>query len=402
MSRVIKKIFINKNFAFMWAGAIFVSFGFQMYNFSLPIIIYSLTESSLAMSIMKVANALPIIIIGILSASFIDKYNKKHIMLIVLIIEILLISITLLFTQYNSLSIYFLYLLGFLLSFCSYIFSIAKTSILPYIVKKEELLSANSKSTLTATLISIIGPSIAAVSITLLSFRFNFLVFLISLITLFFFINAITIDIESKNKNSKKKFKKMSIIELFSDKNNITHFTFTMVLLSFSNSLVNGVLTFFALNNLSVSPFQLGLAYSLSGIGGVLASLYISKLRLLLTHNKLILICVILNFIGIFMIVFTSEWWILGISIFIRTFGLSMLSIYFISYRQENVPIDMLGKVSSTFNMITKGVPILGTIIAGVFAEFFNIRLLFGFSSIIILYLMIKNIRYKPTLYDNG
>jgi MFS family permease len=402
MDSFLTKFFINKNFALLWVGAIFVSFGFQFYSFALPVLVYGFTESSFIMSLMRIVNTLPIFIFGIISGYFIDRFNKKNIMLLVIIIEIMLLAITLIAASIIHIQLWFYFILGFSLSTCSYIFSIAKTSVLPIVVEKDDLLRANAKSMFTNNFIGIIAPSLAGATFALYSYKINFLLFMFSLIILFFFIRAVNINHLDSNLSKREKQNKnkhritiKSLFELFSVSNNSRQLTLTMVLITFSNSLINGVLIFFALEYLTITPTQLGLTYSLSGIGGLLSSLLINKIREKLGANQLILISVTLNLIGTICLYFSTLWWVLGLSIFLRTFGTSMLSILFITIRQEITPINMLGRVASTYNMVIKGIPIIGTLLAGIWGELLDLRYLFLLSILLSIVPLVFYLRDK-------
>ncbi|MGE1164478.1 MFS transporter [Peribacillus simplex] len=398
MYRNFKSFFINRNFTYIWLGAIFVTFGFQVYSFALPIIIYDYTESSFAMSLMKLANFLPIFIFGIISGQLVDRHNKKKIMLSVLAIEIFLLFITLTWTYFYDIKIWLIYFLGFSLSTCSYIFSIAKTSILPIVVKKEDLLRANSKSSFTTVLLGIIGPSLAGTFLHLHTYKLNFFIFMISLLILFFFIKAVKINnnipiFENGSKKEKKRIKFKSVFDVLANKNEARDLTIIVTILAFANSLVNGILIFFAYEYINISSYHLGWIYSFSSIGGLLSSLFIKKIRAAYGSSNLILFSILLNLFGTVSLLFTSSWWFLGFSIFFRTFGVSLISIFFITYRQENTPINLMGRVSNTFNMVVQGIPVLGTLLAGIWGEFLDVRLLFGLTTLIVFFSLIKHLK---------
>ncbi|MCM3324761.1 MFS transporter [Cytobacillus kochii] len=395
MEKLINKIFINKNFLYLWIGAIIVSFGNQLYTFSLPILLYKQTESSFAISIIKIINVLPVFLIGYFSGALVDKFNKKNIMIITLFIQIILLCFTILFLNFNYNNLLYLYFLAFILSCCSYTFSIAKTALVPYITGKEEIQRANSRSMFSQTLINIIGPSIAGSVFILYSYKLNFSIFLISLVILLFFVSRVKFNIEPQ-KNSdiipkkKKKIKIYFFLDLIKNNKFLFNLTITMLFINFTNSLVSGIIIYFAMNNLGLSSTQIGFILGLSGLGAVFATLLIKYIRTYLGDKILILIAISTCLFGNLTLLFVNEWSHLIIPLFLNGLGLTLISIFYITYRQENTPYDQMGKVASTANMIIRIPPLIGMALSGLWGELLPIKHLFLLAAILLIFPLYK------------
>ncbi len=70
----------NKNFLFLWGGSTVQSIGLQMYILAVPLLIYSMTESALAMSTMRAIDFFPNIFLGIIAGVLVDRVNRKTMM----------------------------------------------------------------------------------------------------------------------------------------------------------------------------------------------------------------------------------------------------------------------------------------------------------------------------------
>lgn len=397
MNGIYKRIFINKNFLYLWIGAIIVSFGSQLYTFSLPLILYKLTESSFAMSIIKVLNVLPIFLIGYFSGALVDKFNKKYIMIITLSIQIILLSITILFSNANSNNVLYFYFLAFTLSCCSYTFSIAKTALVPLITGKEEIQRANSRSMFSQTLINILGPSIAGSVFILYSYKLNFSIFLITLLILLFFVSRVKYNVilqkEPINNSLKQKDrKKIFFLDLIKNNPFLFNLTISMLFINFSNSLVSGIIIYFAISNLGMSPTQIGLTLGLSGLGGIFATILIKYIRTHLGNKGLTLIAISTCLFGNLTLFFVNDWWLLIIPLFLKGFGLTLISIFYITYRQENTPDHLMGRVASSANMIIRITPPIGILISGLWGEILAIRYLFLLAALFLIFPLYKNI----------
>ena len=70
----------NNNFLFIWFGSTVSSFGYQMYIIAIPLLIYQLSESALAMSTMRAIEFFPNIFIGMIAGVLVNRYNRKKMM----------------------------------------------------------------------------------------------------------------------------------------------------------------------------------------------------------------------------------------------------------------------------------------------------------------------------------
>src|SRR5699024_5686498 len=70
----------NKNFMLIWSGSAISGFGMQMYVLAIPLLIYEISQSALAMSTMRAIEFLPNIVIGMFAGVLVDRLNRKKIM----------------------------------------------------------------------------------------------------------------------------------------------------------------------------------------------------------------------------------------------------------------------------------------------------------------------------------
>ena len=124
----------NRNFMLLWGGSLISNFGYQMYIIAVPLLIYDLSRSALAMSMMRAIEFLPNIFIGILAGVFVDRFNRKRMMQWTSGIRVVAMIGIVFLLMSDELSLWSLYLLGFILSVASYTFGNAHHAVLPQIV----------------------------------------------------------------------------------------------------------------------------------------------------------------------------------------------------------------------------------------------------------------------------
>lgn len=130
----------SKPFFFLWLSEIFSLTAFNMVNFLLILIAFSLTSSNTAVSGVVLSFTVPAIVFGILAGVYVDRWNKKYVLLITNAIRFFLAIILGLFHK----NLPTLYLVSFLMAVVTQFFIPAETPIIPLLVEKKYLLSANA------------------------------------------------------------------------------------------------------------------------------------------------------------------------------------------------------------------------------------------------------------------
>ena len=118
----------------------FCQIGINMFNFVLVLIAFAVAKSNTAVSGVVIAFMLPSLLFGILAGVYVDKKNKKNVLFISNILRAILV-IPLIFLHTN---IFMIYLLTFLVAIITQFYVPAETPIIPHLVKRELLLSANA------------------------------------------------------------------------------------------------------------------------------------------------------------------------------------------------------------------------------------------------------------------
>lgn len=130
----------EKPFFYLWLGEVFTQISFNLLNFFLILLVFSLTKSNTAVSIVVISFTLPAILCGVLAGVYVDKWNKRKVLYISNIIRAILLVI-LAFSYHSVIAIY---TLSFFIALATQFFIPAESPMIPLIVKKKLLLSANA------------------------------------------------------------------------------------------------------------------------------------------------------------------------------------------------------------------------------------------------------------------
>lgn len=138
-NRIIQVLCIRP-FSFLWLSEVTSQIAMNMVNFILILLAFKLSHSNTAVSGIVIAYTVPAIIFGIFAGVYVDRWNKKTVLFYTNVIRAILL-ILLAFFHKDLLSVY---LLTFAISIVTQFFIPAETPMIPLIVRKELLHSANA------------------------------------------------------------------------------------------------------------------------------------------------------------------------------------------------------------------------------------------------------------------
>lgn len=392
-------IWKNKQFLLLWGSNSLSSLFFYIFTFSMPIIIYQQTNSSFAMSTLRAIEVLPNLILGMLIGVFVDRLNRKKVLIYTMLIQVIALSLIML-TINIQFQLVIIYSLGFILYTAGYMFGNAYHSVLPSIVPKSQLVSANSAISFIRNLISVIGPSLAGLITIFVSINYNLLLTIIGLLISLLIITMVKIPI-MKNTNETNN-RKASIRDEMKDGWNelignkpLWAMTIMIFITNIANGLTGAVVIFHSLDTLTVDKTLLGIIISSTGIGAIIASITANKSKNWGTRGRLLLLLTGSSFIGQLILFSSTAWYWVSIGLMVIGFSLVLINIHYLSIRQETTPQQLLGRVAGTSSMIMKLAVPISFLLGGLLAEYFPARYVFLISGLILLFYIIYGYRKK-------
>lgn len=378
----------NKDFLILFGGQTVSNIGDQIYLIALPWLVYELTQSSFDMGTISAINALPEIVFAIFMGVFIDRYNKKKIMLIACIIEFILIALIPILSYLNLLNIHHIYVIGFLYSSTTLVFLITYRSSIPILVGKSLLVKVNSLIQISLTLIKMIGPILAGILIAnfgvvhaLMIDSLTFLVLLIS-ITL---IKIPSLKVSDDAKTSIKQDIKDGFKYTFGSKE-LRFINWLVLVVNIGMSVGLSLMVFYLRGENNLLAKEVGFVYSIAGTVAFLMTIMAPYISKVIRNLQAISLSCCVSGIGLILMPFMDGVVLVGISLGLVTGGGTLATIYINSTLQSMVPVEYLGRVFATAQMTSRiSVPVALMIGGWSSATIFGIDGVFKVSGSIIL-----------------
>lgn len=148
----------QRNFLLIWLAGLISMTGDWILYIALPIYVYTLTGSPMATSGAVISELAPALLLGSVAGVYADRWPRKTIMLV----SNLILAVTLLplFLVRSADFVWIVYLVGFVQSTVAQFANPAEAALLPTLVREEQLVTANSLSSLNMNVSRLVGPTL--------------------------------------------------------------------------------------------------------------------------------------------------------------------------------------------------------------------------------------------------
>lgn len=133
-------VFTNRGFLNLWINQVLVQLSYNSLNFALIVWVFKLTDSNIAVSALLFAIYLPAVIFGLFTGVFVDVIDRRRIIMVVnFFLSLLFFSLIFFKGSFPAVLI-----ITFLINALSQFYTPAEASAIPIVVKKDQLITANS------------------------------------------------------------------------------------------------------------------------------------------------------------------------------------------------------------------------------------------------------------------
>jgi DHA3 family macrolide efflux protein-like MFS transporter len=74
-------VFKRRNFTLMWVGQLISTMGSSLTSLAASILVFNITGSAASVGLMLMATAAPSVVVGLIAGVFVDRYDRKIIMI---------------------------------------------------------------------------------------------------------------------------------------------------------------------------------------------------------------------------------------------------------------------------------------------------------------------------------
>lgn len=363
-----------KNFIFFWISQSVSELGSSMTAYALIIWAYTKTNSVVAVSFITFFSYLPYILGSIFVGQFVDKHNKKNIMLICDLGAALCSIVVLVLVVNEKLEIYQIYIVNLILGFMNSFQSPAEDIAVGIIVDNDFYSRASGMNSFSNSLNTVFTPVITSFVMSFIGLKgvivIDLITFTFAFIFLLFFIK---IPEEISSKCTEGVFKGVDHGVMFLKNHKlILYIIISIAVLNLISTLTyENILTPMILARSSNNYSILGIVNGVLGLGGILGGFFVSIKKLNIDSKKMTYYCAAISFLlgDFFMSVGrTCPLWCfaaLAASIPMPFIGAGQNVILY-----TTVPTELQGRVFTVRNALQYCTIPIGTLLSGYLADY--------------------------------
>jgi MFS family permease len=367
----------HSDFLKLWSAETVSQFGTQISLLALPLVaIDVLHVSAFKVAALTTVEFLPFLLVSLPAGVWVDRLPRRPILIAGDLARAgLLASIPIAYAM-DALTIWQLYGVGFFVGIATVFFDIAYQSYLPALVERQQIIDGNAKLEISRSAAQLGGPGIAGLLVGWLRAPAAILVDAVSFLGSALFIFSIRkLELSQAERAPRRKMRTelregLSYVLRHPYLKNIAACT---ALFNFFGLMGFAVLLVFARRQLDLSPEAIGLAFTLSNFGPLLAALSANRIFARLGVGRTIIVSSILGGPMFLVIPFAPHGQaalaLLIPAILVGGFMGVVYNIAQVSLRQAITPERIQGRMNSVMRFIVWGTIPLGSITGGALAS---------------------------------
>lgn len=364
-------VFSNIGFLLLWLGQLTTQLADRIYVYVLMIIIYRMTHSNLGVSLPLLAFGIPSVLVAPWAGVVVDKLDRKGILTVSSVVRGVLI---LLVIPLLAKDLIWIFLVTLLIYTATQFFAPAETSAIPDLVKKHDLIVANSLFMFTWMASSVFGFGLGAPIVNFFAEKNTFVISA----GFYFFAAAVLllVPLAPREPDKTKSHVWADILKGFEfiRRNEIVRYSlYKLFVAAMAIATLSLLAISYASDILKIGERNFGYLIFAIGLGMLAGMMTLERIRHYLRMGTIVVVSFL--FSGVLLIVL-SRTTDLNIALFLIAL-LGVGNIYITStiqtILQHRIPANIRGRVFGVQNMLINSAFTLPVVVFGAVADFYGI-----------------------------
>ena len=367
----------HPDFLKLWTAETISVFGTGITQLALPLIAATtLDVTPFEFGLLTTIEFLPFILFSLPAGVWVDRLRRRPILIAGDLGRAIAIASIPVAFYFDALTIWQLYVVGFVNGVLTVFFDVSYMSYVPSVVDRDQLVDANSKLEITRSASQILGPGMAGILIGLLRAPFAMLIDSISYVVSAVFVFFIrrpepAIEPHDEAADGPKPSMRQEIavgLRYVTGHRWLRSIAATTGTSNLFGNVANAILILYLTRERGLGPEALGFAFSVGSVGVLVAAFVTNRLTARLGVGRMLVLTSIGFSVAGLPLAFAPDeliWYAVAISGFLGGFCSVGWNINQVSLRQAITPPRMQGKMNATMRFIVWGTMPLGAIIGG-------------------------------------
>jgi MFS family permease len=375
---------LGANYWKLWASSAASNLADGVFWVAFPLLAIRLTDSPVLIAGVAVVSRLPWLIFVLIAGALADRLDRRRTMIGVSILRTVVALVIALTIVTSTDSLWLLYVTAFILGVGETLFDTAAQSVMPSIVRRDDLSKANGRLyAVELTMNQFVGPPLggflAGVAIAF-AFAGSALAFAFAAIALSLLTGAF------KPVRAETAGRSPSVVaDIKEGLSYLWHHRLLRTLaimvgtMNLASSATFAVFVLYAVSPgpMGLDEFGFGVLMTGLAIGSLFGSLIVERVERLLGRARLLTLTVATNAIMIAIPGLTANAWIVGASFALTGVTVVMWNVVTVSLRQRIVPDALLGRLNASYRLLAWGSQPIGALLGGLIGQTLGLQAVF-------------------------
>ena len=370
----------HRDFLWLWSSQTVSQFGSQISQLALPLVaIVALGESAFAVAMLGMVEFLPFLLFSLPAGVWVDRLRRRPILVASDVLRAAaLVSVPVAYWL-DALTIWQLYVVGFVVGVGTVFFDVAYQSYLPTLVKRDELSDGNSKLELSRSAAQLAGPGFAGVLIGVLTAPVAVLADAISFVVSGVLITRIrTTEPKAVTADRRSLFSELwEGLRYVLGNQYVRGMAASVAIFNFFGNVGGSIILVYFVRELGLSATTIGLVLGLGNVGFLVGALLARRVEARVGVGRTIVGSSMLSVPGLLLVPLAPQ--DIAVPVLIASgvivgFAIVLYNVTAISLMQAITPDRLLGRMNASRRFFVWGVIPLGAITGGVLASTIGLR----------------------------
>ncbi|HUG34675.1 MAG TPA: MFS transporter [Anaerolineales bacterium] len=379
-------IFRDLNYLLFWSGFTLSSIGDSLTRVALTWLVFEETQSAQALGLLTIAYTAPILLGGLVAGPLLDRFSARRVMIVDNLMRGAAFSLIPILYALERLELWHIYAIAAVYGFLMMISLAGGPTLIPSIVKKEQLDTANALETLSYTVSNVIGPPLAGLLIVWLG-KANVIIF----DAISYFVFAIALFGVKVNEPEhdpagqiKTSYGIMDAVRLMVGNKIILSTTLMFMAANVGLGAMTVFLPFIS-NQISENNSRIfGVLLGAMALGEVLSAWLTGSISMKVALGARIAFAQILSGLSLALLFMGSTFWAVTLGLFLLGFFSAPLTIWAQTLRMQVIPPDLRGRTFALLRTLMQGATPLGGALAGFLIPVISVQFVIGLSAFVI------------------
>ena len=404
----------HADFLRLWSGQAISEFGSLVGGTALQFTAILLLDASpLQVAVLGAATLVPGFLFGLLAGVWVDRLRRRPILIGADIGRALVLATIPLAWAFELLRLEQLYAVAFFTGTFTFLFEVSYRSYLPTLVRRSELIEANSKLTASSAVTEVGGFGVAGWLVQLINGPLTILVDAFSFLGSAYFLRSIRTPEPAAASPRERRAVLREILDglrLVLDNRLLRATAASAITLDFSMRVFGAVVLLYMINDLGFQPGVLGMIFAVGGVSSLIGSVVAARAgRVLGLGRAMVGGLVVFGLSQLLIPIAQGPMVVVAIYLIVQQFGdgaYVVREVSEVSLRQAITPEPFLGRMNASFRFGGMAAMLLGTLAGGLLGEAIGLRLTLvlgaGGTFVAALVLLLPQVRAVAGLGDEG